>query len=84
MKSKLLLFSFFLSSSIAFSQMENASFTETGRGASFAFVTDYQALGINPANLGFGNRYDKQYTLGLGQFGVSLYSEAFTRSQLIE
>lgn len=62
--------------------MENAAFTETGRGASFTFVTDYQALGINPANLGFGNRYDKKYTLGIGQAGASLYSEGFTKEQL--
>lgn len=64
--------------------MENAAFTETGRGASFAFVTDYQALGINPANLAFGNQYDKKYTLGLGQVGLSFYSEAFTKEQLID
>jgi len=64
--------------------MENASFTETGRGASFAFVTDYQALGINPANLALGNRYNKKYTLGLGQVGLSFYSEAFTKEQLID
>jgi len=64
--------------------MENAAFTETGRGASFAFVTDYQALGINPANLALGNQYDRKYTLGLGQIGLSFYSEAFTKEQLLD
>jgi hypothetical protein len=53
-------------------QMENAAFTETGRGASFAFLSDYQALGINPANLGIGNRYNKKYTLGILRAGASL------------
>lgn len=84
MKIQLFTLFFSFSSLFSFAQTENAAFTEAGRGASFAFVTDYQALGINPANLGFGNRYGKQFTLGLGQFGVSLYSEAFTRSQLME
>lgn len=68
----------------AIAQTENAAFTETGRGASFAFATDYHALGINPANLALGNRYNKKYTLGLGQVGLSFYSEGFTRDQLID
>jgi len=84
MKTILLTLSLSLSVTLLFPQMENSAFTETGRGASFAFVTDYQALGVNPANLGFGNRCDKQFTLGLGQFGLSFYSEAFTRDQLID
>jgi len=79
MKTTLLTIALIFSVILVFPQMENSAFTETGRGASFAFVTDYQALGVNPANLGFGNRYDKQFTLGLGQFGLSFYSEAFTR-----
>ena len=66
----------------ASAQMENAAFTETGRGASHSFATDYHALGINPGNLGLGNRYNKKFTLGLGQVGTSLYSEGFTREQL--
>ena len=41
-----------LSSFNVFGQIENSSFTATGRGAATTFVTDYQALGINPANLG--------------------------------
>lgn len=67
---------------VASAQMENAAFTEAGRGASHAFATDYHALGINPGNLGLGNRYNKKFTLGLGQVGASVYSEAFTREQL--
>jgi hypothetical protein len=84
MKTRLLFIAFAFMSIAGFSQMENAAFTETGRGASFAFVTDYQALGVNPANLAFGNRYDKKYTVGFAQFGLSFYSEAFTRDQLID
>lgn len=63
-------------------QIEGAAFTETGRGAANAFVTDYQALGINPANLGFGNEYNKKFTMGFFQVGASNYGEGLTRSQL--
>ena len=66
---------------IANAQIENAAFTETGRGAVIAFATDYQSLGINPANLAWGNEYGKRYTLGFAQFGMSFYSESFTRKE---
>lgn len=69
---------------MASAQLDNAAFTETGRGAVSAFVTDYQALGINPANLAFGNQYNKKYTLGLGQVGISFYSEAFDRNDFTQ
>ena len=59
------LFLICLSTSI-YAQTERAAFTETGRGAANAFVTDYHALGINPANLAFGNEYNKQLTIGFG------------------
>jgi hypothetical protein len=82
MKITLTLTCAFFCTVFATAQMENAAFTETGRGASHSFATDYHALGINPANIGLGNRYGKKFTLGLGQVGTSLYSEAFTREQL--
>lgn len=65
-----------------FAQLEGGAFTETGRGASTAFATDYQALGINPANLGFGNEYNKKYTFSLFQFSFSNYAEGFTKENL--
>lgn len=63
-------------------QLEGGAFTETGRGASTAFVTDYQALGINPANIAFGNEYNKKFTFSLFQFSVSDYAEGFTKENL--
>lgn len=75
------LFLICLSTSI-YAQTERAAFTETGRGAANAFVTDYHALGINPANLAFGNEYNKQLTIGFGQLSFSNYGEGFTKSQL--
>ncbi len=79
MKTRSLLFAFLALPFFTFAQLDNSAFTDAGRGAVSAFVTDYQALGVNPANLAFGNQYDKKYTLGLGQVGVSFYSEAFDR-----
>lgn len=65
-------------------QTENAAFTETGRGAVNAFATDYQALGINPANLAWGNEYGKRFTLGFAQAAVSFYSESFMREEFVD
>lgn len=62
-------------------QLEGGAFTETGRGASTAFVTDYQALGINPANIAFGNEYNKKFTFSLMQFSTSIYSEGIAKPE---
>ena len=75
------LFALFFSIQLS-AQIEGAAFTETGRGAATAFVTDYQALGVNPANLGFGNEFNKKFTLGFFQVGASNYGEGLTKSQL--
>ena len=73
---------FLLAVTPIWAQLEGGAFTETGRGASTAFVTDYQALGINPANIGLGNEYNKKYTFSLFQFSFSDYAEGFTKSNL--
>jgi len=80
MKFRLIILALSLIPLLGSAQMDNSAFTETGRGAVSAFVTDYQALGVNPANLAFGNPYNKKFTLGLGQVGLSFYSEAFDRN----
>lgn len=76
---------FFLSSSL-YGQHEMSAFTSTGRaGVSTTFVTDYQSIGINPANLGLPSKYeDKHISFGLFEFGSSVYSNALTKSQLNE
>ena len=84
MKNLLPILAVMLTGLSASAQSERYAFTETGRGAVNAFVTDYQALGINPANLAFGNEYQKKYTLGLGQFFLSNYGEGFTRDELVD
>ena len=74
---------FVLSSLFCFSQLENSSFTNAGRGCATTFATDYEALGINPANLGWASKYDgKKFTMGFAEYGVSISSSALTKDQL--
>lgn len=73
----------FLLSSVAVSgQTEGSAFTLTGMGVSTPFATDYQALGINPANLDLDPKYPRSITLGFFQAGVSLYSQVLTKPEL--
>jgi hypothetical protein len=72
---------FSIQNSIA--QNEGSAFTLTGMGVSTPFATDYQALGINPANLDLLPRYeDKMVTMGIAEFGFSFYSEVLTKPEL--
>lgn len=80
---KLLLVYISLASSTAFSQIEYSSFTATGRGGATTFVTDYQAVGINPANLGYKSKFDNQhFTMGTNEITYSIHSDALTRDEL--
>lgn len=63
-------------------------------------VTDYQCVSINPANLGFSPTYDlyalstplgvgtertaKSITIGMGQVGASIRSDAMTKPQVLD
>lgn len=61
--------------------MEGSSFSATGRGGTAtSFVTDYQAIGINPANLGFDT--DFHIALGIGEFGYGFYSGALAKDDV--
>ena len=82
MKKFFILLSAFTSCAV-FGQHEFSSFTATGRGGATSFVTDYQAVGINPANLGWASKYeDKKFTMGLGEFSYSVHSEVLTKQEL--
>src|SRR5690606_38746471 len=64
-------------------QSELSVFTTTGRAASTTFVTDYQAIGINPANLGWTWRHaGKHVAFGLAEGSYSVYSNALTRADI--
>ena len=66
-----------------FSQIENSSFTATGRGGATTFVTDYQALGINPANLGWHSEFeDKKFSMGFNELTYSIHSGALSKQTL--
>jgi hypothetical protein len=67
----------------ALAQIEYSSFTNTGRGAVTTFATDYHALGINPANLGWNWDFEnKRFSLGTSEFAYSIHSQALTKTEL--
>lgn len=57
----------------------SGAFTVTGSGYSTAVVTDYQCVGLNPANLGW-KRNDHFVNIGFGESNFSIYSEPLKRS----
>ncbi|WP_400193774.1 DUF5723 family protein [Hymenobacter sp. B81] len=70
-----------LGSQAAQAQNELSNFTATGRGGvATTFAGDYQAIGINPANLARVGSPKVAFTIG--QFGVGAASQSLTRSQL--
>ncbi|WP_242926891.1 DUF5723 family protein [Pontibacter vulgaris] len=78
MKKMLLLVAAFLAAEAgAFAQTELSSFSVAGRGGVMnTFVTDYQALGVNPANLG---RNTSIVSFSLAEFGAGASSQALTK-----
>ncbi len=65
-----------------FAQTEGSSFTLTGMGVATPFARDYQAVGINPANLDLDPRYETTVALGFAEGGLSLYSAALTKEEV--
>ncbi|MBX0290847.1 hypothetical protein K3G63_10380 [Hymenobacter sp. HSC-4F20] len=64
-----------------YAQNELSNFTATGRGGvATTFATDYQAIGINPANLGRVGGATVAFTVG--EFGAGAGSQSLTRQQL--
>ena len=80
---KLLLFCtlFTLSSGILFAQTEISAFSSTGGAYSTTFLTDYQCLGVNPANLGW-TRNDHKINFGIFELTTSIYSEPLTKEEV--
>ncbi len=61
-------------------QTELSSFSATGRGGVMnTFVNDYQAIGVNPANLGRGTSI---VTFSIAEGGLAVSSQAFNKSTL--
>jgi len=63
-------------------QTEISAFNATGAGYSTSYLTDYQCLGVNPANLGW-TRNNHTMNLGFFEFSGSIYAEPLTRSQIV-
>ncbi|WP_019949187.1 DUF5723 family protein [Hymenobacter aerophilus] len=62
-------------------QNELSNFTATGRGGvATTFASDFQAIGINPANL--GRRGGALVAFTVGEAGAGVSSQALTRQQL--
>jgi hypothetical protein len=76
------LFALLSLASNVYAQTEGSAFTLTGMGVATPFATDYQALGINPANLDLKNQYERRATFGFIETGVSLYSEVLSKTDI--
>lgn len=63
-------------------QTELIAYPSTGKGVASTFVTDYHALGINPANLGWRSHEKKNFTIGSTELGFSINSNALSSQQL--
>ncbi len=64
---------------------ELSNYNATGRGGvATTFATDYQTVGINPANLAFQKSFrDPTYTFGLSEFNTTIFAEALQRTELL-
>ncbi len=67
-----------------FSQVESTAYTATGRGGvATTFTTDYQTIGINPANLGIRQSFrDPRIIIGIGEMHTTFFAEALDRREL--
>lgn len=65
-------------------QIDGSVFTAMGRsGVGTTMTTDYQCIGINPANLGIKTKYEtKHVTIGFLEGGIGAFAQGITRSQL--
>lgn len=84
MKRIYLLFFLAISSFLANGQLALTDFNSAGRGGvATTFATDYQTIGINPANLGYRKSFrDPRITVGFFENSVNLSSDALTRTDL--
>jgi hypothetical protein len=65
----------------SYSQTDINSFNSVGNGYSTTRLSDYQCLGINPANLGW--TWDNHsISVGLGETGFNIYTNALTKHQV--
>lgn len=70
---------------ISWGQTEFSSFNLTGHGQATVFATDYQCLGINPANTSVKyGEFDRRIAFGLGETAFSLHSGILAKRELMQ
>jgi hypothetical protein len=88
MKNLKLILAFIFATAIAQqmkAQGEFSSFTITGHGLGTVFASDYQCLGINPANTAVKyNEKSKRFAFGLLEGAFSLNSGVLTKKELVQ
>ncbi len=67
----------------SYSQNISNGFSVNGAGFSSAILTDYQSIGLNPANLGW-KRNDNLINFGIAQTNFNVYSEPLKRTLVSE
>ncbi|HEU4716532.1 MAG TPA: hypothetical protein VFU15_01810, partial [Bacteroidia bacterium] len=81
MKKFLIVSALALSGTTAFSQIDNGVPSATGKGgASTALLRNWDAIGINPANLGWADNY--KFSVTVANFGLTAQSDAFQSKTL--
>jgi hypothetical protein len=77
------LFCLFFISTTLFAQIENAAYNATGRaGVGTTMLTDYQALGVNPANIAIRYAETKNFTVGLFEGTGSVFLQGVKASDV--
>ena len=72
----------FLNTQVSNAQHEMSSVKFTGRGIATSVANDYEAIGINPANLGWSGD-NKKFHLTLFETGASIWSDALQKKELV-
>ncbi len=66
-------------------QTEYSAFNLTGHGQATVFATDYQCLGINPANTAVKyGEFDRRVAFGIGETAFSLHSGILAKRELMQ
>ncbi|MDF2456097.1 MAG: hypothetical protein K0R51_2090 [Cytophagaceae bacterium] len=82
--SSALCFFLFLNTTV-FAQIENAAYNATGRaGVGTTMLTDYQAIGVNPANIGIRYAETKNFTVGLFEGTGNVFLQGVKTSEINE
>ncbi|MBC7485528.1 MAG: hypothetical protein H7282_02085 [Cytophagaceae bacterium] len=72
-----------LSHTALFAQIENAAYNATGRaGVGTTMLTDYQALGVNPANIAIRYSETKNLTIGIAEASASVFLQGVTTDEI--